>query len=166
MIVIYQGFSEESTGAYQLLETHIQSYQTLKSTLFLWFREKAVGRRGKGGQQQCLVHLMPQRCLAQLPFVAQSVGQRSKADTKNRQDSLQDTLCAMAAHRRKDKAVSCLDTSLGRSPQLSHGTGLTAALMLGSAHRYSEALATKKYTHARRQCVTVERQRPKENTVL
>ncbi|KAK5904948.1 hypothetical protein CesoFtcFv8_006463 [Champsocephalus esox] len=105
---------------------------------------------------------MPQRCLAQLPFVAQSVGQRSKADTKNRQDSLQDTLCAMAAHRRKDKAVSCLDTSLGRSPQLSHGTGLTAALMLGSAHRYSEALATKKYTHARRQCVTVERQRPKE----
>ena len=81
---------------------------------------------------------------------AQSAGQSREADTKNRQDSLQETLCAIATHRRRDKAVSCLDTSLARSPQLSHGTGLTLGLLLGLAHRYSGASATKTHTHTHR----------------
>ncbi|KAK9521101.1 hypothetical protein VZT92_020938 [Zoarces viviparus] len=100
-----------------------------------------MGRGESGGQAQRLVHLMPQRGLTQPPFVAQSAGQRRKADTKNRQDSLQDTVRAIASHRQQDKAVSCLDSSLARSLQLSHGTGLTATLLLEPAHRYSEASA-------------------------
>lgn len=105
------------------------------------------GEEENGGQAQRLVHLMLQCRLARLPFVAQSAGQRRKADTKNRQHSLQDMLCAIPSHRRQDKAVSCLDTSLARSLQLSHGTGLTVALLLGLAHRYSGASAMKKHTH-------------------
>ncbi len=84
---------------------------------------------------------------AWLPFVAQSAGQRREADTKNRQDSLQDMLCAITAHMRQDKAISCLDTSLARSLQLSHGTRLTAALLLGLAHRYSGASVAEIHTY-------------------
>lgn len=107
---------------------------------------KREGEEGNGRQARRPIHLMPQCCLAWLPFVAESAGQRRKADTKNRQDALQDTLCAIAIHRRQDKAVSCLDTSLTRSLQLSHGTGLTMALLLGLARCYSGASATT-YTH-------------------
>ncbi len=92
MIVICQSVSENSTGAYQLHAAQIQSYPRLKYMLFLWSREETNGEEGNGGQAQRLIHLMPQCCLARLPFVAQNAGQRRKADTKNRQDSLQDTL--------------------------------------------------------------------------
>lgn len=49
-------------------------------------------------------------------FCNTSPGQRRKADTKNRQYSLQDPLCAIATRRQQDKAVSCLDTSLAPLP--------------------------------------------------
>lgn len=114
--------------------------------MFFWSREETDGEEGNRGEAQRLVHLMPQCCLARLPFVAESAGQRRKADTKNRQDSLQDTLCAITTHRRQDKAIGCLDTSLTRILQLSHGTGLTAVLLLGLAYRYSGASAMEKYT--------------------
>lgn len=151
MTLICQGFGENS----QLSKTQVYAF-------FFWSREETEGEEGNGGQAQRLVHLMPQRCLARLPFVAESTGQRRKADTKNRQDSLQDMLCAITTHRQEDKAVGCLDTSLARSLQLSHGTGLTAALLLGLAHCYSEASATKKYAHTHTPCGIVEHLRPKD----
>lgn len=114
------------------------------STCFSGLERRRMGRREIGERHS--VHLMPQCCLARLPFVAESAGQRRKADTKNRQDSLQDTLCAITTHRRQDKAIGCLDTSLTRILQLSHGTGLTAVLLLGLAYRYSGASAMEKYT--------------------
>lgn len=64
-----------------------------------------------------LVHLMPRRCLARLPFVAESAGQTQRMDR-----TLQDALCASASHRQQDKAIICPDTSLACSPQLARGT--------------------------------------------
>lgn len=122
--------------------------------MFFWSRVGTDWEEGNGGETQCLVHLMPQSCLSRLPFVADHAGQRRKADTKNRQDSLQDTLCAITTHRRQDKAVGCLDTSLTHILQLSHGTGLTAVLLLGLANRYSGASAMEKYTQT--PCGTVQ----------
>lgn len=117
-----------------------------KTQVNIYFVVKRGKEEENGRQAWRLIHLMPRSCLAWLPFVAESAGQRRKADTKNRQDALQDTLCAIAIHRRQDKAVSCLDTSLTHSLQLSHGTGLTTALLLGLAHCYSGASATT-HTH-------------------
>lgn len=86
-----------------------------------------AGRRG-------LIHLMPQRCLARLPFVAESAGQTQRTDR-----TLQDALCSVASCGQQDKAIICLDTSLACSPQLS-AARLTAVL---PAHRHR---ATQTYT--------------------
>lgn len=143
MIVICQGFGENRTAPPSNSTRH--SNLRLKYISFLWSREETDGERTGRRASSTWCH---NACLARLPFVAQSAGQRREADTKNRQDSLQDTLCAIATHRRRDKAVSCLDTSLAHSPQLSHGTGLTVGLLLGLADCYSGASAAKIYTLA------------------
>lgn len=72
---------------------------------------------GGGGGSRGLVHLMPRRCLARLPFVAVSAGQTQRTDRTR-----QDALCAVASLGQQDKAVICPDTSLACSPQLQRGT--------------------------------------------
>lgn len=72
---------------------------------------------GGGGTGRGPIHLMPRRCLARLPFVAESAGQTQRTDR-----TPQDALCAIASHGQQDKAIICLDTSLARSPQLSSST--------------------------------------------
>lgn len=70
-----------------------------------------------GGAGRGPIHLMPRRCFARLPFVAESAGQTQRTDR-----TLQDALCAIASRGQQDKAIICLDTSLARSPRLSSST--------------------------------------------
>lgn len=132
--------------AKQVPETQIHIYSRLKSMVFYIVR-RGWGGGGVGAER--LIHLMPQCCLS---CKASFCSQKCWTDTKNRQKSLQDTLCAIASHRQQDKAISSLDTSLAHSPQLSHGTGLTVALLLALALCYSGASTIKIHTNTIQEC--------------
>lgn len=83
---------------------------------------------GGGAAGRGPIHLMPRRCLARLPFVAESAGQTQRTDR-----TLQDALCAIASRGQQDKAIICPDTSLA-APHGSQAARLTAVL---PAHHYS-----------------------------
>lgn len=109
MAFICESLKNRTLANQALKQTH--SPQRLEFTV-LWGGGQGV-EVGSGG----LVHLMPRRCLARLPFVAESAGQTQRTDR-----TLQDALCASASHGQQDKAIICPDTSLACSPQLARST--------------------------------------------
>lgn len=107
MAFICQSFENRTRANQALKQTH--SPQRLEFTV-LW-----GGGGGTEAGSRGLIHLMPQHCLARLPFVPESAGQTQRTDR-----TLQDALCA--SRGQQDKAIICPATSLACSPQLSHGT--------------------------------------------